>query len=927
MKYFLLIIIISFSYQLKSQNVNFQPYNLDFEIGTPPAMPYIWEITQQSTEYEYAAVSTEEKVKSGKRAIAIFNYTPYKKGMFGTIYQKFDANRYRGKKVYLSANILTEFEGDTVEARLFIHEYDNQGKTINIEQMIDNPIVKSEWDEHKIEMDISNEAHYISIGLVMGGKGAVYMDNVKFEIIRMSNYNYIDNIEYKSDYADNLLTFAKAYSLLRFNLPTTEMIELEPYNYLRYGVENVIKSNNVIEDLKKVFKPVFPQVEFSKDKLYKGRNKYDNELDGYGIVNKTRVAYNEAYPNISQTELKNVFIPDKDKQGYMLKYIPINDLAGKEIVFSSNVKTNLKNMYSNAQLWIRVQRSSGDDINAYMFENPIISNEWKRFENNVKIPEDVRKITIGCVLIGDGEVWFDDIKIEIEENGIRGEIESYSEDFENDNSNNEPSEWKIPNSVKYAGYDFTIDETVSKTGSKSLKISTLNTFIIDYPNVNLYDNYEISKDLFLFMPYGLKVGNMGSLPYSDSLEFDKLKNQVNNNDLNINDLNSRLAVLVELYAYIYNYYLLEDKSKTSILSDKFKLAVEEIIENGIQEYENSLRKFLAVLDDPQIRLWKLGDENLKSLPFNFERYGNEFRVSQIYKQVEGLSVGDKILKIENQDVDKYILNELNYVNGYFNNKLLKKMPSLNGIHDYLINRAISRIVMGNDTKELLFEFDGKKINFKKDVLSSEYIKSNVIDMMKPEDNIMYINMAMFDDKFFKYLAKEINTIDGLIFDARGNSLLSEHFLGYFINEDIKTNMTKVPYFVKPDISNVQYETIQPFLRKLDSGLTKNVVFLIDENTIGYTEFIMNLVDYYDIGTLIGRESAGMPSDIVSIALPLDYSFSFSAFQVSNPGGNSIMFNKVKPKIKVEKQFSIEDKDLIYEEAVEYLKNKLKTKTE
>jgi len=39
-----------------------------------------------------------------------------------------------------------------------------------------------------------------------------------------------------------------------------------------------------------------------------------------------------------------------------------------------------------------------------------------------------------------------------------------------------------------------------------------------------------------------------------------------------------------------------------------------------------------------------------------------------------------------------------------------------------------------------------------------------IDMMKPNDDIIYINMSMVDDEFFKFLAKELGEIKGFIFD-------------------------------------------------------------------------------------------------------------------------------------------------------------------
>lgn len=923
MRTLLLIFILVFSLNLKSQNIIFQPYNLDFEIGTPPAMPFIWELTKKSIENEYVARADDENFFSGKRAIAMFNFTPFKPGSYGTLYQKFDAFRYKNKKVFLSANVLTKFEGDSSNLRLFIHEYDQNGKTIKIEQMIDNPILKANWEEFKVEIDISNDAYYISIGAVMAGRGAVFIDNIKFDIIRQSHYNFIDNIELNQESIDNILNFTKVYSYLRFQLPTSEMLKLEPYNFIRYGIDKTINSKDIVTSLNDVFNPIFPIANISNNKIVPQYNHQKTALHGYGMLNKTRIAYNGGSSNISSTDIKNIYTPDKDKQGYMLRYISGSGLGGKELIFSSNVKTKLKNLYSNAQLWIRVQRQQGEDINVYMMDNPIISPDWQKFENKIKLPENTTKITIGCVLIGDGEVWFDDLKVEISGDGHKIEIPELNQNFDDERPLAEPKNWKIPNSIKLAGYEYYIDETEANSKPNSLKISTLNTFIINYPVIYKYNNYKISDNVYLNMPNGLEIGENGSLPYPDSLKFNKILHEVNNNDLNINDLYSRISVIVELYSYIRNYYIIEPNFDLNKLDLAFKESISKISTAKVKDFEAIIRKFLAILNDPQIRLWKLGDENSKSLPFTFEFYEDGFHVSQIYKQVEGLKVGDKIVKIEDIDIEKYVTNELQFINGYNNTD--NKQKNLKDLSPYLINRAIARIVMGDDKNELLFDFEDKKINFTKDVWNSEYLKSNVVDLMKPDSNIMYINMSMFDDKFFKYLANEINNVDGLIFDARGNSLISEHFLGYFLINNVKTNMTKVPYFVEPNKENVQFEILQPFLRKLDTALTQNVVFLIDENTIGYSEFIMNLVDYYEIGTLIGRKSVGMPSDVVSISLPLDYSFSFSAFDVFNPAEKNIMFKPISPDIEVKNTFNKEDKDLILEKAVEYLKEKINNK--
>src|SRR5690606_38698284 len=121
--------------------------------------------------------------------------------------------------------------------------------------------------------------------------------------------------------------------------------------------------------------------------------------------------------------------------------VNITNLAGKELVFSAMAKTNLKNIYSNAQLWLRIMRDKKDDINVYMFDNPITSNEWKKYEIKQIIPEDVYKIYIGCVLIGDGDAWFDDIKVSINDNGKLIDLEEGFDNFENQKQYDSPKGW------------------------------------------------------------------------------------------------------------------------------------------------------------------------------------------------------------------------------------------------------------------------------------------------------------------------------------------------------------------------------------------------------------------------------------------------------------------------------------------------------
>lgn len=902
--YTLLSLSILFNINLSSQQIIFHPYNLDFEIGSPPSMPYSWEITNQSVEFEYYALSNDEEVFSGKRSLILFNHTPYKEGMYGSVYQRFDANRYRGKKVRFSANLKTEFPNDTSNVRLYINEYNEQNKSNQIEQMIDDPITSANWDSFSVEMDISKFAHSISIGVVLLGNGVIYMDNAKVEIIENYNYSLVNNFKLNDNQKNNILALAKSYGLSKYFQSSSEIQSLNKYNFIRYGIDKVINSDNLSNELNQLFKNVSPAIKFSEINTFANKVYDDESIDKVALLYKHRVGYNDCYPTTTKTEAKNVFQPDKTREGLMLKYIKHNGLEGKELVFSAKVKTKLKNVYSNAQLWMRIIRDGEDDINIYMFDNPITTTDWKTFQISQVIPENTLKITIGCVLIGDGDAWFDDVTISVNEKGKLINLENGIDNFDELKNMAYPKDWIIPNTVNEYGYDLYVDNTNSSSGKNSLKITTEKSLVINYPSLNEFYTEKINDKLFINFPKYLLINEVGTIPNSKTNNYNEFIQQIDNHNLNEYDFYSKIGILVDIYSYVKYFYILENKGNE--LDLRLKESIDMMSDNI--DTKIVIKYFLSIFDDTQMKVWKKNDENLFSFPFKFEKYGNDYIITEIYNNFNKLELGDKLLSVNGIKIEEYINKELVYENG------------LNEVNK--INKVLARLLIGDSVNVFDLKFEGKFLKINRNLFPSEYLNTENIDMMKPNDEIIYINMSMVDDKFFKFLAKELGEIKGFIFDARGNTLLSEHFLGYFLKNDVKTNQTKIPYIIEPERDRINYEIIQPFLNKLD-GLNKNVVFLIDENTVGYTEFVMGLVKYYEIGTLIGRQTAGMPHDIVSVPLPLDYNFSMSVFNVSNPKGDNISFKMIEPDVKVEKVF-IGDDDLILKEAVNYLNTKLKS---
>ncbi len=901
----LLSLILSSNF-LISQSVGFHPYNMNFEIGETGRMPYSWELTKKSADNGYIAYSTNKEVSSGNRALLFFNLGENKEELYGTVYQRFDANRYRGKQVRLSASVKTEFENDTSEVRLFINEYNRARRSNQLEIMGNEPIKQTDWKKFETDLFVTKDAYYISIGFTLIGTGNVYIDDVKFEIIESLNYDIIDNFELNDNQINNILNFAKVYSYAKYYQSTSQVQNLNFFNFLRYGISESINSENISQTLSNVFKLITPNLKINNNNNFSPFEAHQDKIENFSILYKHRVLYNDCYPTISQTEIKNLYTPDKSKQGFMMRNLKHLELRNKELVFSAKAKANLVNVYSNAQLWLRVFKRDATEINLYMNENPITSGEWKEYSISQLIPDDVTEIKVGLVLNGDGTVWFDDVKFSVKENGKLVDLVNGLENFEKPKLGTIPSDWTVPYSVSQLGYEFYTDNKTASSGKQSLKITTENTLIIKYPEDNEIVNKQIDENLFINFPISHNLSEVGTLPNVDENELNNLIAYIEGHNLTENDFYSQITTLLEIYINLKHFYIYEDIE--SKIDEQFKKTI-TLLSNKKLTLKESLLHFVSFLKDSQLNVWKINDENSYSLPFSISKVNNDYIVKELYQKDSEIQIGEKLLKIDGVSFDELV------------KKQIELRPGIN--EKYKTIKAISSILFSNSISTHKLEFENKTIEVKKDKIASDYLNTENFDLAKPNEDILYVNMSMIDDKFFKYVVDEITDIKGIIFDARGVSLLSEHFLGYLLNNDAPTNQSKIPFYVHPDKNRISYETIQPNLKKLNKPLTKNIVFLIDENTIGYTEFVMYLVKYYGLGTLIGRNSVGMAHDVVSIPLPLDYNLSMSVFEINSPNQKkSLSFKMIEPDIYVEESMDLE-KDHILEKGIEFLKNKIK----
>jgi hypothetical protein len=100
---------------------------------------------------------------------------------FGTYMQMFNAADYRGTRIRLSAYMKAENVENWAGMWMRV---DGDRKATAFDNMQDRPIKGTqEWTQYSVVLDVDSKATAIAFGILLAGKGTVWIDDVTFEIV------------------------------------------------------------------------------------------------------------------------------------------------------------------------------------------------------------------------------------------------------------------------------------------------------------------------------------------------------------------------------------------------------------------------------------------------------------------------------------------------------------------------------------------------------------------------------------------------------------------------------------------------------------------------------------------------------------------------------------------------------------------------
>ncbi|MCM3715383.1 AraC family transcriptional regulator [Alkalihalobacillus oceani] len=135
-----------------------------------------------STPYSYEMGIDHKVYHHGRSAGYLKSLARQEVSGFATMMQEFRADAYRGKRLKLSGFLKTEnverFSG------LWMRVDDASSDILQFDNMSNRPLKDSQnWNHYAIVLDIPDTSAVISFGVLLEGKGCIWVDSLKFDVV------------------------------------------------------------------------------------------------------------------------------------------------------------------------------------------------------------------------------------------------------------------------------------------------------------------------------------------------------------------------------------------------------------------------------------------------------------------------------------------------------------------------------------------------------------------------------------------------------------------------------------------------------------------------------------------------------------------------------------------------------------------------
>jgi len=164
--------------------------------------------------------------------------------------------------------------------------------------------------------------------------------------------------------------------------------------------------------------------------------------------------------------------------------------------------------------------------------------------------------------------------------------------------------------------------------------------------------------------------------------------------------------------------------------------------------------------------------------------------------------------------------------------------------------------------------------------------------------IWYVDVTRLTDAEFNAALPDLAKAKGLVFEMRGYPA-GHQWLSHLSPTSLKSALWCVPKSYRPDQTEIEWTAPGRWnLEVRQPQLTANRVFLTDGSAISYAESVMEIVETYKLGEIVGSPTAGTNGNVNETELPLGYRVWWTGMRVEKQKGGRLHGVGIQPTVPV-----------------------------
>ncbi len=632
--------------------------------------------------------------------------------------------------------------------------------------------------------------------------------------------------------------------------------------------------------------------------------------------------------------------------------VPIH-LNQDEICIQAAIKT--KGVDSGyAGIWMR---AAPNVAAANMDTNGIKgTTDWELHTLCMSLPNNkASSLSFGGVLVGNGTVWIDDIKVFVngEEIAMNSLHEAVSkEDLKPFRLSSEPETNAISNYIKLWGFLKYFHPNVAKgkydwdaqfiehlkpylSLEEEEKEDYLLQYIISLGDLDSRDSTLQKNTLPLKIKTIFPVSIQEQIKKIHTKRFTKsnhhyvrfrpiignpiFRKEAAYGNTPYPNASFRLLALARLWnviAYFYPYKELIDKDWDLVLDTLIPLFLNA--ENEL-EYEMAVLKALSFLQDSHAKIG-IGANKIKAkkgrfyVPIKVQFIQEKLLVTDVLETrdqyLSVFEVGDVISHIDKQSIKDMVKERIALYPGANKATIYRDMAE-----DMLrSNKDILDVYLKRGTLQMPIKvqlYPKKDIDFYTFYPPSKSASVQVIDT-----KILYINLQNYLPKDFSYVKEMLEKCESIIIDSRNypQSFVPFTLGSLFVSQD--TPFATIKKSGPSSIGSFQQQTVIKVPQK-NYYTDKKIVVLVNQFSQSQAEFTIMAFEASKNSTVIGSTTAGSDGNVSSLVLPGGLKVYFSGIGIYYPNGDPAQ--KVGVRIDHFVQPSIKGIEAGVDEVLEYAK--------